>query len=148
MIKEFKKIISNTCIGFTVFEFVLLIIAQSMLSMEKRSDAVVSFLNLKAASLLLLAIFVYNLVGLVFKIKSLSGAITRLIHYLLTMSAVFLVLVVIPGNFKMSFVIVFAFIFTLVYFIALLVSFALKKLFADKADSKKAYKPMFDTKDE
>ena len=144
MLEKLKKIISNTCICFTVIEFLLLIISEYMLSTGQVSDTVVSFLGLRPAAFVWLAALIFNLLSYVLNIKSLPGAVTRIIHYALSMLCVLIICVIIPQSTQSRFIFVLLALATLIYLILWLFSFIFSKIFSKERKCDEPYSPVFD----
>ena len=141
---EIKKIISRTCVCFTVCEFILLIIAQAFINTDGKSDTLVSFLGLKPAFLILVSSLVFNLLSYILKIKILPGAIKRILHYLLSMLCVAIICIIIPQRAEARFVLVLIFLATLLYLLIWLVSFLLGRIFKGKTKGDGDYTSVFD----
>ena len=141
---EIKKIISRTCVCFTVCEFILLIIAQAFINSDGRSDTLISFLGLMPALLILIAAFAFNLLSYVLKIKILPGAVKRLLHYILSMLCVVIVCVIIPQRAEARFLLVLLSLATILYFVIWLVTFILGKIFKSKEEIDGEYTSVFE----
>ena len=144
LLKELKRIISNSCICFTIIEFIILTVAQIMLEAEAKNDTFVSFLGLGSAAILFAAVFLQCFLSIVFKIKSLPGFVVRIIHYLLSSLSLFLIFVVIPGNFNVRFVFVFIVLYSVFYIIASLIKYAIDKAMAKHSETHEEYSPVYE----
>ena len=141
---EIKKIISRTCVCFTVCEFILLIIAQAFINSDGRSDTLISFLGLKPAFLILVSSLVFNLLSYILKIKILPGAIKNILHYLLSMLCVVIICIVIPQRAEARFILVLLSLATLLYLVIRIVSFLLGRLFEKKPEGDGEYTSVFE----
>ena len=144
MLKELKRIISNTCICFTVCEFILLIVSDLMLKGQATSNTAVSFLGLRGAVLVLITAFIFNILRYVFRIKSLQRVVVRLIHYALAMFCLLLVGVITPRRTEIRYVFVFLFLATIIYIVVSFIAFAIRKLTSKKAEEVQNYTSVFD----
>lgn len=143
MLNKIKKIISGTCIAFTVAEFFIMIVAELMLKNEATSDTVVSFLQLRASAVLLAALFLINAASLIFELKSLPRVVQRILHYVAVMLCAVLVGIVIPGKLAARFVFTFVVLCTLVYVVVVLILFVIKKAVHRSGRGDETYEPVY-----
>lgn len=142
--KTIKKIISDACVAFTIIEFILLITAQLMLSGGAKSDALVSFLGLKAALLIFITALIFSIAGLVLKIERVPGFILRLIHFVITITTIETAVLLIMSGFRAATVLVIGFAYTLLYIVLTLILYFIKRVRLNKKEEKEEYTPVFD----
>ena len=143
--KTIRKIISDACVSFTAIEFILLIISQTMLSSNAKSDALVNFLGLKAAVIIFVTALVFSIAGLILKIKRVPGFILRLIHFVVTVTTLEIAVLLVMSGFRARVLLVIGFVYTVLYIVISLILYLISRIRLDKKEEKEDYVPVFDS---
>ena len=135
--------IKTACVYFTVSQFFITAIYQ--ITAENGTKG--QFLLFETELLLLLFSVSMALIQDVFKIKKLSFGVKLLIHFLLTMAAVFLLFLSVTKQITSARSFAFLMIFTAVIYAVFAVVMIIVYIAADKKKKESAeYKPMFKEK--
>lgn len=141
ILKNLKQIVYSACLYFTAAEFAILIFANAMgLNYPESGKEIVNFLNLSSSAVILLFAFIMSALNLIWKTK-LTGAVKVMIHFIVSFATYFVIFVIIPGVYgNMAQIVVrsglFAVLYFIIAFIALIISTIKRNRQADRAEYK------------
>ncbi len=143
--KTFKKILTSTCIFYTIGEFIILIGAQIALGATDGTGAQLkNFLSLGSAALVLAAAFLLAAFNRIFATK-LPRVICFLLHYAGMLTSFLLLFVFILGNYKRGAgaVLLLIGLFTIIYALIAFVCVLVNKGIKNKKTDENEYENLF-----
>ena len=141
MLKKIKKILTDSCILFTVFVFILLTVNAAFSS---PSDGIVSGLSLETCALLFICGVLLRIYHGVLYVEKIPMALRVIINYLLVVGTGFGAIKLISSvtnrqQNSLSLFIILS-VFALIYSAVIVIGLIIKKKMAEKKNEKKEYK--------
>ena len=134
--------LKRTCVYFTVSQLLVTAVYQISAQYDTKEG---KFILFETEMILLLFSVVMALIQNVFKIKKLSFGVKLTIHFILTMTALFVLMLIIRGNQIRSIVVLLA-LAAVIYAIGAAVVVIIRIARKKREDQDKAYTPMFKEK--
>ena len=134
--------LKRTCVYFTVSQLLVTAVYQISAQYDTKEG---KFILFETEMILLLFSVVMALIQDVFKIKKLSFGVKLTIHFILTMTALFVLMLIIRGNQIRSIVVLLA-LAAVIYAIGAAVVIIIRIARKKREDQDKAYTPMFKEK--
>jgi hypothetical protein len=136
IMKTLKQVLYNACLYYTAAEFLLLFIATGYKEMNPEAGGGVGlFLSLGSSALIFLACLIMSGLNLIFRLDY-SMSVRVLLHFIGALIAYAIVFIFIPGAFDVAQImvrmIVFAGIYLIIAFIALIIASMLKNKKTEK----------------
>ncbi len=130
IIKQLRQTLYSACLYFTIAEFLLLFIATGYSEMNPEAGGTIGmFLSLSSAALIFLACLIMSALNLIFKLDY-SLSVRVLFHFLGSLIAYAIVFILIPRTFDIAQIlvriIIFAAVYLIIAFVALIVASMLK----------------------
>ena len=143
IMKTLKQVLYSACLYFTAAEFLLLFIATGYKEMNPEAGGGVGmFLSLGSAALIFLACLIMSGLNLIFRLDY-SISVRMLLHFVGSLIAFTIVFILIPGAFDVAQILVRIIIFAGVYLIIAFIALIIASMLKNKKTEKFEYESQF-----